>query len=230
MARSISPCTSEPTAFAATLQALVIARALLRPCALMKSLSKPRSGAPPYCSQSVTSFSREIPPESGLALPTQHGLVNQLTLTLPDLDVDVVSPNAVSIVREIASTNTTVAKLVLAPETEAWIGWKPRSRDVKRETAVFCTELFQLYAPAAGVIEGVHQVQIRPAQGELSVLAFDVPVGATITDVFGNVFQHHRLDELHAMIKKVFLPVNDRLDNLVDRLPTVLDVAQEVDC
>jgi hypothetical protein len=125
--------------------------------------------------------------ESGLALPTQHGLVNQLTLTLPDLDVDVVSPNAVSVLRENDSTNTTVAKLVLAPVTEAWIGWKPRSRDVKRETTVFFTELFQLYAPAAGVIEGVHQVQVRPAQGELSELAFDIPVGATITDVLGNV-------------------------------------------
>jgi len=121
--------------------------------------------------------------ESGLALPTQHGLVNQLTLTLPDLDVDVTSPNAVSVLRENTSTNTTVAKLVLAPVSEAWIGWKPRSRDVKRETAVFFTELFQLYAPAAGVIEGVHQVQVRPAQGELSELAFDVPNGMTITDV-----------------------------------------------
>src|SRR5262249_40245819 len=36
IARSISPCRSAPTALAATLHALVIARALLRPCALMK--------------------------------------------------------------------------------------------------------------------------------------------------------------------------------------------------
>jgi hypothetical protein len=121
--------------------------------------------------------------ESGLTLPTQHGLVNQLTMTLPDLDVDVGSPNAVSVLRENSSANKTVAKLVLAPVSEAWIGWKPRSRDVKRETAVFFTELFQLYAPAAGVIEGVHQVQVRPAQGELSELVLDVPAGATITDV-----------------------------------------------
>jgi hypothetical protein len=121
--------------------------------------------------------------ESGFALPTQHGLVNQLTLTLPDLDVDVLSPNAVAVRRENSSTNTTTAKLVLAPVTEAWIGWKPRSRDVKRETAVFFAELFQLYAPAAGVIEGVHQVQLRPAQGELSELILDVPAGATVTDV-----------------------------------------------
>src|SRR5206468_2918711 len=58
------------------------------------------------------------------------------------------------------------------------------SRDVKREKAVFFAELFQLYVPAAGVVEGVHQVLVRPAQGELSELVFDVPGGATITDVF----------------------------------------------
>jgi hypothetical protein len=121
--------------------------------------------------------------ENGFALPTQHALVNQLTLTLPDLDVDVVSPNAVSVLREHSSTNTTAAKLVLAPVSGTWIGWKPRSRDVKRETTVFFAELFQLYAPAAGVIEGVHQVQVRPAQGELSELILDMPAGATVSDV-----------------------------------------------
>jgi len=120
----------------------------------------------------------------GFALPTQHGLVNRLTLTLPDLDVDVSSWNAVSVSRDPASTNTTIATLVLAPGTNSWISWMPRSRDVKREKAVFFAELFQLYAPAAGVIEGVHYAQIRPSQGELGELIFDVPAGATITDVF----------------------------------------------
>ena len=41
----------------------------------------------------------------------------------------------------------------------------------------------QLYVPSAGVIEGVHHVSIRPAQGELGELIFNVPAGATITDV-----------------------------------------------
>jgi hypothetical protein len=121
--------------------------------------------------------------ESGFVLPTPYGLVNRLTLTIPDLDVDASASSAISIKRDASSTNTTIAVLVLAPVNDSWIGWKPRSRDVKREKAVFFAELFQLYAPAAGVIEGVHQVQVRPAQGELSELVFDVPPGATITDV-----------------------------------------------
>ncbi|MBI5387841.1 MAG: hypothetical protein HZA90_24530 [Verrucomicrobia bacterium] len=119
--------------------------------------------------------------ESGFALPTQFGLVNRLALDV-DLDVDVASPQAVSVQRDAAVTNRTVASLVLLPLNEPWIAWKPRSRDVKREKAVFYAEVFQLYVPSAGVIEGLHQVQVRPAQGELSELIFDVPGGATISD------------------------------------------------
>ena len=48
---------------------------------------------------------------------------------------------------------------------------------------MFYAEFSQLYVPSAGVVEGVHQVSIRPAQGELSELIFNVPAGATITDV-----------------------------------------------
>ncbi len=120
--------------------------------------------------------------ESGFELPTQFGLVNDLALTLVNLDVDVVAAQAVSIDRKAAGKDT-VAKLVLSPENGIWIAWKPRSRDVTREKAVFYAELTQLYTPTAGVVEGLHQAFIRPAQGELAELSFDVPKGATITDV-----------------------------------------------
>src|SRR6185369_5340736 len=119
--------------------------------------------------------------ESGINLGTQHGLINELNLTLVNLDVDVVSPQAVSIRRESSGSNT-VARIVLAA-SEAWIGWKPRTRDAQREKAVFYSELSQLFVPTAGMIEGAHYVSIRPAQGQLSELVLSVPPGATITDV-----------------------------------------------
>ena len=81
------------------------------------------------------------------------------------------------------SGTNTVATLVLAPGNSIWISWQPRSRDVKNEKPVFYAEISQLYVPSAGVIEGSHFVSIRPAQGELSELIFNVPAGATITDV-----------------------------------------------
>ena len=124
-------------------------------------------------------------PESGFALPVPYGLVNRLNLTVVNLDVDVLSPQAVSIQRDTVGSNT-VASLVLSPASDAWVGWKPRSRDVKREKPVFYADISQLYVPAAGVIEGAHYVAIRPAQGELGDLVLDVPTGTTITDVIGS--------------------------------------------
>jgi hypothetical protein len=110
------------------------------------------------------------------------GLINEVQLLLANLDVTVLAPEAVSVGLENTRSNT-LATLVLAPVNEAWIGWKPRSRDVRREKAVFYAEVHQLYVPSAGVIEGTHYATIRPAQGELSELVFDVPSSATITDV-----------------------------------------------
>ena len=120
--------------------------------------------------------------ESGLVLPIAPGLVNRLSLALVNLDVDVASPQAVSAERSAAGSNT-VANLVLAPASDTWVTWKPRTRDVKKEKPVFYAELSQLSVPAAGVIESAHLAAIRPAQGELGELVFDVPAGATITDV-----------------------------------------------
>jgi hypothetical protein len=116
-----------------------------------------------------------------LVLPTPWGLINQLQITVANLDVDVFSAEAVSTQCDHSASNT-VATLVLSP-TDATVSWKPRSRDVKREKPVFYAEMAQLYVPSAGVIEGVHQVTIRPAQGELGELVLSVPPGVTITDV-----------------------------------------------
>jgi hypothetical protein len=121
--------------------------------------------------------------DNGLALPVTSGLINRATLTLTNLNVDVFSPQAVSVQRSMSGSNT-VAVLVLSPG-DARVGWRPRSRDVKDEKPVFYADFAQLYIPSAGVVEGVHQVSIRPAQGELQELVFDVPAGATITDVAG---------------------------------------------
>ena len=54
---------------------------------------------------------------------------------------------------------------------------------MRHEKPVFYAEMTQLYVPSAGVIEGVHLVAIRPAQGELNEVILDVPAGATVTDV-----------------------------------------------
>ena len=121
--------------------------------------------------------------ENNFTLPVRSGLVNRLNLTVLNSDVDVLTPwQAVSLERQSVGSNT-VAKLVLSPGNDVRVAWKPRSRDVKRPKPVFYAEIAQLYAPAAGVIEGAHSISIRPAQGELNEVILDVPRGMTITDV-----------------------------------------------
>ena len=119
---------------------------------------------------------------TGFYLPVPSGLINRLEVTLANLDVDVFSPQAVSVQRELVGSNT-VAHLVLWPACKTWVGWQPRTRDLKHEKPVFYAEISQLYAPTAGVIEGEHLVSVRLAQGELNELVLDVPAGVTITDV-----------------------------------------------
>ncbi len=133
--------------------------------------------------------------ERGFVLPTQYGLVNRLTLTLTGMDADLRAPQAISTLRkDSGSATNALFELVLAPVNDSWIGWQPRSRDTRREKAVYYAEVSQLYVPAAGVIEGWHFVQIRPAQGELSELVFDVPTGLTITDVSASNLSVWRFD------------------------------------
>lgn len=120
--------------------------------------------------------------DGGFVLPTRQALVNEITLTIINRDVDAFSSHMVSISRQTVGADT-LAKLILSPVDEPWIGWKPRTRDLKSERPIFYAEITQLYAPSTGVVEGVHHVSIRTAQGELTELVFHVPAGATITDV-----------------------------------------------
>ncbi len=120
---------------------------------------------------------------TGFVLPTPHGLVNRVNLTLADLDVDVFAADAVSIDRQSGTSNATSARIILAPATDPWISWRPRSRDLQNEKPVFYADTTHLFTPTAGLVEGLHVLQIRPAQGQLSELILSIPAGATITDV-----------------------------------------------
>jgi hypothetical protein len=133
--------------------------------------------------------------ERGFTLPTQHGLVGTLKLALTDLSAEVIAPQAVSIVRDVSGSNAlAVFNLVLSPVNDAWIAWKPGTRDPNKEKPVFYADLAQLYVPGAGIIEGLHQIQFRPAQGVLHEVIIDVPAGLTITDVLGGPVSLWRFD------------------------------------
>jgi len=135
--------------------------------------------------------------ERAVTLPTHHGLVNRLVLEVADQDVEITSPQAVSIQRELVRRNgreTTRAALVLAPNEQSQLSWRPRSRDTSTEAAVFYAEFAHLLIPGAGVIEGVHDVFVRLAQGQLAGVEFAVPTGFTVTDVLAEFVSTWRFD------------------------------------
>ena len=132
---------------------------------------------------------------SGFFIPTGFGLVNKVDLFVEGQPVEFVSQDAVSIVpMGTEQENGSRAALVLKPMENAWVGWRPRRRDPRKEKAIFYADLTQLYVPTAGVVEGSHDVQIRPAQGEIDGLVFRVPQDFTITDVRSQQLAAWRFD------------------------------------
>ena len=120
---------------------------------------------------------------NGFKLPTPAALVNTLNLEFARGDVDVLAPDAVSLTTTHPAADTTRVALVLAPACRESISWQPRSRDVRSEKAVFYAELAQLFIPAPGALESVCDIQVRPAQGQLTEMRFLTPPGFTTTDV-----------------------------------------------
>lgn len=129
----------------------------------------------------------------GFNLPTHYGLINRVTLHLDRAGQDVVTASAVS-VEPAGDPNGSKFELVMSPTIDARIGWKPRSRDVRAEKAIFYTEQRQLFIPAAGVIEGIHEAKVQAARGQLSELTFTTPDEMTITDVAAPALKGWRFD------------------------------------
>jgi hypothetical protein len=149
--------------------------------------------------------------QSGFRLPTHSGLINRVTVEVAGLDVELRSPQAVSVQPlESAPPKTSVATLTLMPADGAWVAWGPRARDTRREKPVFYVETAQLYVPTAGVIEGLHAVQVRPAQGELSELTFTAPEGLTISDVTATGLSFWRFDPDSRQLRASFSPPQAR--------------------
>lgn len=133
--------------------------------------------------------------EQGFTLPFQPGLVHRLSLVFTRQDTEITAPEAVSIQSIHSPTSEQFThELVLSPTQDPWIGWKPRARNTRLESALFFAEWHHLIVPTPGVVEGIHQVLIRPAQGELNEVSFETSPGSTITDVASPLVTQWRFD------------------------------------
>ena len=128
-------------------------------------------------------------------LPALTGLLNTIELDIDSPDLVVESDQAVSLVTDEDLLNTrTTATATLMNASSAVLRWRPRSRDIRAEDSVYYAELNHLFTPTAGIIEGLHEVRVRPAQGQVRTLSIQVAGSLTITDVVAEQMQGWRFD------------------------------------
>ena len=123
------------------------------------------------------------------------GLLNTIELDIDSPDLVVESDQAVSLMTDEDLLNTrTTATATLMNASSAVLRWRPRSRDIRAEDSVYYAQLNHLFTPTAGIIEGLHEVRVRPAQGQVRTLSIQVPGSLTITDVVAEQMQGWRFD------------------------------------
>jgi len=139
---------------------------------------------------------------AAIILPTPGGLVNLLTLDLARADLDAKSNNAVSLHTTPGTGGHPRVEASFGPNASPTLEWSPRARDLSAEKPEFYADWRQLYIPAAGIVDGLHDVNIRLAQGQIKELVFSVPENLTISQVDAANLANWRFDpdqhKLHA--------------------------------
>jgi hypothetical protein len=136
-----------------------------------------------------------------VSLPTPGGLVNQVTLDLARPDLTARADNAVSLQSVPGPDGRPRVTVNFPAGATPWLQWVPRSRDLSAEKPVYYVDWLQLYAPAAGLVDGRHEARVRIAQGEIKELAFAIPPGLSIADVQAGGLAAWRFDpEQHKLL------------------------------
>ena len=130
----------------------------------------------------------------GFIVPTRPAMVNRLSLEMRGRELEVASPDAVSLKHTFTKDRINKVEMVLPPKPGARVNWKPKARDESIEKSVFYAEFQQLFVPTAGIVAGVHDLKARLAQGQLSELSIAVPDGITVTDVISKLVASWRFD------------------------------------
>ena len=165
--------------------------------------------------------SSESPSE--FQIPTQHGLVNRIQIALDEPNAELIVPQAIAIARAGGDSSYNMSEdeygnpILIAPAAvngyySRWtvipqpvngiqIQWQPRRRNRSEETPVYFAELITLLIPSSGLIEGFHDVAIRPAQGEVSQIQLLAPAKIAINDVWSPDLSQWRFEPENGLLK-----------------------------
>src|SRR5262249_51522452 len=111
---------------------------------------------------------RETSPGTAtLILPTPGGLVNEVSLDLDKADLEAGADEAVAVRNSVGADGKPHVTASYPAGISPVVRWWPRARDLSAEKPVYYAEWQQLYSPAAGIVDGRHEVRVRVAQGEV---------------------------------------------------------------
>lgn len=123
-------------------------------------------------------------------------------------------------------------QLWLAPDPKTIIVMSPKARDVEAEATQFYSEVDDLFIPGPGVVDGVHRVRIRPAQGQVKQLVLTVPEGFTVSDVDSKLIGPWRFDPEKRLLTVELAPFQSKpfqifieTQRALDELPAEVTVS-----
>ena len=138
---------------------------------------------------------------SEFTLPTQHGLVNRIQIALAETNADLIVPQAIAVAPAAEAGPYSRWTVIPQPVNGIQIQWQPRRRNRSEETPVYFAELITLIVPSSGLIEGFHDVAVRPAQGEVSQIHLLAPPKIAINDVWSPYLSQWRFEPENGLLK-----------------------------
>ncbi|SHI79806.1 hypothetical protein SAMN02745181_0915 [Rubritalea squalenifaciens DSM 18772] len=128
-------------------------------------------------------------------VPTGPSAAHRLSVTVDQPNWEVSSANAISQEQKTTlAAGLSGADMVLTPVTAAALSLRPASRDPEKEPTRFFVESADIYLPSPGVVDGYHELSIRPVSGQISSLTIDTPADIMIGDVMGHNVESWRFN------------------------------------
>ena len=155
-------------------------------------------------------FQYEMPagnPQQGIGLATGVASIQDVTVRYDKAGWEFDSPDAMRAEPlDGLKKDQSGARMLLAPNRAGRIVLRPKARDVAAEESRFFVEAANLFLPNPGVVDGRHQLQVRPSQGELKELTMKIPAGFTVSDVGGGPVGTWQFDADAGTLRVVIEP------------------------
>jgi hypothetical protein len=127
-------------------------------------------------------------------------LTNRVGLVIPDANVSVEAPDAISLVAHPEGQQTRV-EAMFAPGGPAVFAWRPLERQAAREEVRFYAKDFALANVTPGLLQVRHEIRLQIAQGQIDRLLLDVASGQTVTSVAGPWMGAWRFDPMDKRLE-----------------------------